>query len=93
MLTDLTGMDIANASMLDEGTAAAEAMTLIQRVGKSKSNVFYVAEDVLPQTLEVLRTRAEPLGVEIRVSKGTEALENDCFRRIAAIPGRKRRHP
>ena len=87
MLTDLTGMDIANASMLDEGTAAAEAMTLIQRVGKSKSNVFYVAEDVLPQTLEVLRTRAEPLGVEIRVSKGTEALENDCFGVLLQFPG------
>jgi glycine dehydrogenase len=49
-ITDLTGMGIANASMLDEGTAAAEAMTLIQRVSKSKSNVFYVADDVLPQT-------------------------------------------
>ncbi len=47
-------MGIANSSMLDEGTAAAEAMTLIQRVGKSASNVFYVADDVLPQTLEVI---------------------------------------
>ncbi|MES2264903.1 MAG: aminomethyl-transferring glycine dehydrogenase [Pseudomonadota bacterium] len=65
-VTDLTGMGIANASMLDEGTAAAEAMTLIQRVGKSKSNIFYVAADVLPQTLEVVQTRALPLGIEVR---------------------------
>src|SRR5206468_6474937 len=66
VVTDLTGMGIANASMLDEGTAAAEAMTLIQRVGKSASKVFYVADDVLPQTREVVETRAEPLGVEVR---------------------------
>ncbi|MES2742140.1 MAG: aminomethyl-transferring glycine dehydrogenase [Pseudomonadota bacterium] len=66
VITDLTGMGIANASMLDEGTAAAEAMTLIQRVGKSKSNVLYVADDVLPQTLEVVQTRAQPLGIEVR---------------------------
>ncbi|SEN12245.1 glycine dehydrogenase [Duganella sp. CF517] len=65
-ITDLTGMGIANASMLDEGTAAAEAMTLIQRVGKSKSNVFYVADDVLPQTREVVETRAKPLGIEVK---------------------------
>jgi len=65
-VTDLTGMGIANASMLDEGTAAAEAMTLIQRVGKSKSNVFYVADDVLPQTREVVETRAKPLGIEVK---------------------------
>ncbi|MBY0239049.1 MAG: aminomethyl-transferring glycine dehydrogenase [Burkholderiaceae bacterium] len=66
VVTDLTGMSIANSSMLDEGTAAAEAMTLILRVGKSKSNVFYVANDVLPQTLEVVQTRATPLGIEVR---------------------------
>ncbi|CAN7569748.1 MULTISPECIES: aminomethyl-transferring glycine dehydrogenase [Duganella] len=65
-VTDLTGMGIANASMLDEGTAAAEAMTLLQRVGKSKSAVFYVADDVLPQTREVVETRAKPLGIEVR---------------------------
>ncbi len=65
-ITDLTGMGIANASMLDEGTAAAEAMTLIQRVGKSKSTVFYVADDVLPQTREVVETRAKPLGIEVK---------------------------
>ncbi|MGR5437912.1 hypothetical protein ACPV5C_28310, partial [Vibrio owensii] len=58
MVIDLTAMDIANASMLDEATAAAEAMTLLQRIGKSKSTVFFVADDVLPQTLEVVRTRA-----------------------------------
>ena len=56
MVIDLTAMDIANASMLDEATAAAEAMTLLQRVGKHQSNVFFVADDVLPQTLEVVRT-------------------------------------
>jgi glycine dehydrogenase len=65
-ITDLTGMGIANASMLDEGTAAAEAMTLIQRVGKSKSTTFYVADDVLPQTREVVETRAKPLGIEVK---------------------------
>jgi glycine dehydrogenase len=73
VITDLTGMGIANASMLDEGTAAAEAMTLIQRVGKSKSNLIYVADDVLPQTREVLETRARPLGIEVRGFAPAEA--------------------
>lgn len=87
MITDLTGMDIANASMLDEGTAAAEAMTLIQRVGKSNSNVFYVAADVLPQTLEIIHTRAKPLDIEVRICNGTDALENDCFGVLLQYPG------
>ncbi|WP_423679919.1 aminomethyl-transferring glycine dehydrogenase [Undibacterium sp. WLHG33] len=87
MITDLTGMDIANASMLDEGTAAAEAMTLIQRVGKSNSNVFYVAADVLPQTLEIIHTRAKPLGIEVRICNGTDALENECFGVLLQYPG------
>ncbi len=87
VITDLTGMDIANGSMLDEGTAAAEAMTLIQRVGKSNSNVFYVSNDVLPQTLEILQTRAAPLGIEVRVCSGSEALENDCFGVLLQYPG------
>ena len=65
MITDLTGMAIANASMLDEATAAAEAMTLAARVGKSKSTRFVVAHDVLPQSLEVIRTRAKPLGITV----------------------------
>src|SRR5438046_5983960 len=65
MVTDLTGMAIANASMLDEATAAAEAMTLALRMGKSRSTTFFVADDVLPQTLEVVKTRAEPMGIEV----------------------------
>jgi glycine dehydrogenase len=68
MVSDLTGMAIANASMLDEATAAAEAMTLCQRSSKSKSAVFAVASDVFPQTLDVVRTRAEPLGIQVQVA-------------------------
>ena len=87
MITDMTGMAIANASMLDEGTAAAEAMTLIQRVGKSDSNVFYVADDVLPQTREIIETRAKPLGIEVRTCSGDEAINNDCFGVLLQYPG------
>nr|WP_024301622.1 aminomethyl-transferring glycine dehydrogenase [Pseudogulbenkiania sp. MAI-1] len=65
MVSDLTGLDIANASMLDEATAAAEAMTFCQRLAKSKSPAFFVARDCHPQTIEVVRTRAEPLGIEV----------------------------
>jgi glycine dehydrogenase len=72
--------------MLDEGTAAAEAMTLIQRVGKSNSNVFYVAHDVLPQTREIIETRAKPLDIEVRTLKANEALENDCFGVLLQYP-------
>ena len=68
MVCDLTGMPMANASMLDEATAAAEAMTLARRCVKSKSNLFIVAGDCHPQTIEVLQTRAKPLGIEIKVS-------------------------
>ncbi|MDO8439172.1 MAG: aminomethyl-transferring glycine dehydrogenase, partial [Telluria sp.] len=89
MITDLTGMGIANSSMLDEGTAAAEAMTLIQRVGKSASNIFYVADDVLPQTLEVVRTRAAPIGVEVRViaADAIATLSEPCFGVLVQYPG------
>src|SRR6218665_4035098 len=65
LVTDLTGMAIANSSMLDEATAAAEAMTLAARAGKSKSTRFIVCHDVLPQTLEVIQTRAKPLGITV----------------------------
>ncbi|MDI6401922.1 aminomethyl-transferring glycine dehydrogenase [Balneolaceae bacterium ANBcel3] len=68
MVIDLTGMEIANASLLDEATAAAEAMSLIletRRANRKKGRCFFIAEPVLPQTLEVLKTRAKPLGIEI----------------------------
>ena len=89
MITDLTGMGIANSSMLDEGTAAAEAMTLIQRVGKSASNVFYVADDVLPQTREVIETRAKPIGVEVRTVAAADvgSLDAACFGVLLQYPG------
>ena len=89
MITDLTGMGIANSSMLDEGTAAAEAMTLIQRVGKSASNVFYVADDVLPQTREVIETRAQPIGVEVRTIAAADigSLSEPCFGVLLQYPG------
>ncbi len=68
MVLDLAGMDIANASLLDEATAAAEAMTMVRGRGrKSRGSVFLAAEDCHPQTIGVLKTRAEPLGIEVRV--------------------------
>ncbi|MBW8313179.1 MAG: aminomethyl-transferring glycine dehydrogenase [Rhizobium sp.] len=73
LCADLTGMEIANASLLDEGTAAAEAMTLAKRSAKSKSNTFLVAGDTHPQTIEVLRTRAEPLGIALDIVRSTDA--------------------
>ncbi|MCE4547316.1 MULTISPECIES: aminomethyl-transferring glycine dehydrogenase [unclassified Caballeronia] len=87
MVTDLTGLDVANASMLDEGTAAAEAMTLLRRVGKSDSNVFAVADDVLPQTIEIVMTRAAPLGIEVRVCPANELAAQDAFGVLVQYPG------
>ncbi|MFS8976532.1 aminomethyl-transferring glycine dehydrogenase [Cupriavidus necator] len=87
MVTDLTGLDIANASMLDESTAAAEAMTLLQRVNKHDSNTFFVADDVLPQTLEVVRTRALPLGIEVKVGPAADAAKAGAFGVLLQYPG------
>jgi glycine dehydrogenase len=78
MVMDMTAMPLANASMLDEGTAAAEAMTLAKRMGESKSNTFLVASDCHPQTIAVVETRAKPLGIE-------------CYYRHTGRTGRKRR--
>ncbi|MDT7728905.1 MAG: glycine dehydrogenase [Actinomycetota bacterium] len=92
MIADLTGLPIANASMLDEATAAAEAMTLVRRAGKSKSARFVVDEDTLPQTIEVVRTRAEPLDIELvlaDLSQGIEGLGlgGDFFGILLSYPG------
>ena len=92
MIADLTGLPIANASMLDEATAAAEAMTLVRRAGKSKSAKFVVDDDTLPQTIEVVRTRAEPLGIELvlaDLSQGIEGLGlgGDFFGILLSYPG------
>ena len=86
MCADLTGMEIANASLLDEATAAAEAMTLAKRSGKSKSNVFAVSSGVHPQTLEVLRTRAEPMGIELAVAADADLAGIEAFGVLLQYP-------
>lgn len=86
VVTDLTGLDVAGASLLDEGTAAAEAMTLARRAGKSKSNVFVVDADALPQTKAVLATRAEPLGIEL-VESSFDGELPECFGVLVQYPG------
>ena len=89
MVTDLTGLTTANASMLDEGTAAAEAMTLARRVSTVESPVYAVDADTLPQTLTVLRTRAEPLGIEVRLADldAEEPLPDEFFGLHLQYPG------
>ena len=87
MVSDLTGMDIANASLLDEGSAAAEAMTLCQRMTKSKSELFFVDENCYPQTIDVIQTRAEAFGIEVIVGKAEQAIEHDCFAMLIQNPG------
>ncbi len=86
MVADLTGMEIANASLLDEATACAEAMTLAKRSCKSKSNVFFVSRGVHPQSLEVIRTRAEPLGIELVIGDDAEAMNTDAFGVLLQYP-------
>ena len=88
VITDLTGLDIASASLLDESTAAAEAMTLMRRQSKSESNIFYVDSDTHPQTLAVLNTRAVPLGLQLEVVDiTTEATFSDAFGLLLSYPG------
>jgi glycine dehydrogenase len=87
MVTDLTGLAVANGSMLDEATAAAEAVTLAKRSVKSKSDTLIVASDCHPQTIEVIRTRCEPLGLMVLVGPVPALLaENDCFAVVAQYP-------
>ena len=91
MVCDLTGMAIANASMLDEATAAAEAMTLARRSVRSKSQTFVVAGDCHPQTIEVIRTRAEPLGMAVVLANSAAEWDalidgGDYFAVLAQLP-------
>jgi glycine dehydrogenase len=89
MILDLTGMDLANASMLDEGTAAAEAMTLLQRVNKkNRSLTFLVAEDCHPQTIAVVKTRAEALDIEVVIGNPAELVgSTEAFGLLLQYPG------
>ncbi|THF68751.1 aminomethyl-transferring glycine dehydrogenase [Deinococcus sp. Arct2-2] len=87
MVMDLTGMEVANASLLDEATAAAEAMTLAKRTAKAKGNVFYVADDVHPQTLDVIRTRAEFFGYDVQTGAADAELPEGTFAALVQTPG------
>lgn len=99
MVTDLTGMEIANASLLDEGTAAAEAMSLLFAVRerdqkKAEINKFFVSENILPQTLSVLQTRATPIGIELVVGNENEFdFSSDYFGAILQYPGKNGQIP
>jgi glycine dehydrogenase len=91
MVCDLTAMPMANASMLDEATAAAEAMTLAKRSVKAKGNAFIVSGDTHPQIIEVIQTRAKPLGLEVRIAQSgdewrTMLAANDYFAALAQYP-------
>ena len=87
MCLDLTGLDLASASLLDEGTAAAEAMALAKRVSKNKkSNTFFISSDVYPQTIDVVKQRAEMFGFEIVVAPADEVVDHDVFGAILQYP-------
>ena len=86
MVIDLTGLELANASLLDEATAAAEAMTMARRVSKSKSNVFFIDEACFPQTIDVVRTRAHYFGYELVFGKADEAAAHDAFGALLQYP-------
>jgi glycine dehydrogenase len=88
MVSDLAGLPVANASMLDESTAAAEAMTLLRRAGKSKSSRFLIDADTFPQTIAVIETRAEPLGIEVVVADLSAGLpDGEFFAVLLSYPG------
>ena len=87
MVTDLTGLEIANASLLDEATACAEAMTMAQRVAKSKAKAFFVDENCHPQNIAVMQTRAKPLGIEVIVDAPERMVADRVFGAIFQYPG------
>ncbi len=86
MIMDLTAMPLANASMLDEGTAAAEAMTLAKRVSTSQSHTFLVDENAHPQTIAIIETRAKPLGLQVVTGKPSDLVEKDGFALFIQYP-------
>jgi glycine dehydrogenase len=87
MISDLTGLEIANASLLDEATACAEAMTMAQRVSKSKAKAFFVDRDCHPQNIAVMQTRAAPLGIEIIIGNPDNLDAEAVFGAIFQYPG------
>ncbi len=90
MVGDLTGFEIANASLLDEATAAAESMTLAHRVGKSKSQKFFIDQNCFPQTISVVTARAKPIGIEVMVGdpqKLIDLTEETYFGALLQYPG------
>ena len=87
MVSDLTGLEIANASLLDEATACAEAMTMAQRVAKSKATAFFVDENCHPQNIAVMKTRAAPLGIEVIVGDVADLQPDTVFGAIFQYPG------
>jgi glycine dehydrogenase len=87
VVCDLTGLDVANASLLDEATACAEAMTMARRVAKSKATSFFVDENCHPQNIAVMRTRAAPLGIEVIVGPPEDLVPERVFGAIFQYPG------
>ena len=86
VIIDMTGLPLANASLLDEATAAAEAMTMARRVSTSKSNRFFVDSQIWPQTLDVLKTRAEPFGFELVLGEPADAAGAEVFGALFQYP-------
>jgi glycine dehydrogenase len=87
MVADLTGLEVANASLLDEATACAEAMVMAERVAKSKARAFFIDENCHPQNIAVMRTRAEPLGIEVIVGAPATLEPGAVFGAIFQVPG------
>jgi glycine dehydrogenase len=88
MVADLTGLPVANASLLDEATACAEAMVMAERVAKSKARGFFVDAACHPQNIAVMRTRAEPLGIEVIVGEPRRSTLQRCLERFSSIRAR-----
>ena len=88
MCIDLTGLELASASLLDEGTAAAEAMALAKRVSKNKkSNLFFIADDVYPQTIDLVKQRADMFGFDVVIAPAADAVNHDVFGALLQYPG------